>query len=77
MIEESYKKEGINYRINEPYDPKVGLCGAMDCVTGYNWPKWQTEVVMLEIRNDYCSDPVWRKKHANILAPIIEELQKK
>jgi predicted N-formylglutamate amidohydrolase len=77
MIESAYKKEGVSYRLNEPYKPEDGVCFAMDAVNTWNWPHWSTDVVLLEFRNDYCSDPAWRKKQVNILSPIINELKNK
>ena len=75
LIEEAYKREGVSYRLNEPYKPEDGVCSAMDALNTWNWPEWSTDVVLLEFRNDYCSDPRWRKKQVNMLTPIIEELK--
>lgn len=77
MIESAYKKEGVSYRLNEPYKPEDGVCFAMDAVNTWNWPEWSTDVVLLEFRNDYCSDPAWRKKQVDILAHIVNELKNK
>jgi predicted N-formylglutamate amidohydrolase len=74
-IEFAYKKQGVNYRINEPYTPQEGVCHAMDSLYVYNWPEWYTDVVLLEFRNDYCEDPAWRKKQVEMLAPIIDSLK--
>jgi len=75
MIESGFKREGINYRINEPYNPKQGVCHAMDCISNYKSPDWFTEVVLLEFRNDCCLDRKWRKKQVEILSKIVEYLK--
>jgi predicted N-formylglutamate amidohydrolase len=76
MIESAYKREGVEYRVNEPYHPKEGVCHAMDNIQTYNWPESQTDVVLMEFRNDHCSDSKWRKKQISILKPIIDQLAK-
>jgi predicted N-formylglutamate amidohydrolase len=77
MMESIYKREGVTYRLNEPYKPEDGVCSAMDALNTYNSPEWETDVVLLEFRNDYCSDPTWRNKQVNMLSPIIEKLNNK
>lgn len=77
MIESAYKREGVSYRVNEPYSPKDGVCQAVDALNTWNWPEWYTDVVLLEFRNDYCSDPSWRKKQVNILSQIVDTLKDK
>lgn len=74
LIESEYKREGVNYRINEPYHPNEGVCHAMDCISTYKWPDWYTQVVLLEFRNDYCSDTKWRKKQVDMLTKVVEYL---
>lgn len=70
-------KNEINFRLNEPYDPKDGEFHIMDSVSGYNIPEFFNEVVLLEFRNDLCSDSNWRNKIAKIISPIIKELNEK
>jgi len=77
MIESKYQKEGVNFRINEPYKPGDGTCHTLDCLETYNAPDWLTDVVMLEFRNDFCSDPSFRKRQSKMLAGIINELKNK
>ena len=77
MIESVYKREGVSYRLNEPYKPEDGVCSAMDALHTHSWPEWYTNVVLLEFRNDYCNDPIWRRKQVKMLSPIIEELKHK
>ena len=56
----------MSYRINEPYNANDGLCYNLDVMTSYKYPTL-TEGVLLEFRNDYCSDPNWREKITEIL----------
>ncbi len=46
----------------------------MDSIITSMWPEYYVEVALMEFRNDYCSDPKWRKKISGILSPIIKEL---
>jgi predicted N-formylglutamate amidohydrolase len=76
MLESVYKKNGVNYRLNEPYNPSEGVCHAMDSIITYDSPNKEVITCLLEFRNDYCSDKEYRKKHVNLLSPIVEELGK-
>lgn len=75
LIESAYQREGVDYRLNEPYHPNEGVCHAMDCMSTYKWPEWYTQVVLLEFRNDYASDPKWRRKQVEILSKVVEYLK--
>lgn len=74
-MQHAFKKGEVTFRLNEPYDPKEGVCHTMDSIITSNWPEYYTNVALLEFRNDYCSDPKWRKKISNLITPIVKELQ--
>jgi predicted N-formylglutamate amidohydrolase len=74
-LEQIYKDQGVIYRLNEPYSPQDGVCFAMDSLTTWNMPEWTTETVLLEFRNDYCSNPAWRRKQVKMLSGLINELK--
>jgi len=77
MLEEGFKKHGIIYRLNEPYSPDEGVCYAMESLMFWNLPDFETEAVLLEFRNDHCSNPKFRNKIVDIMTPIVNELNKK
>ena len=74
QLEETFKKEGYKYAINDPYDANDGLCYATDIMTSYKYPEI-IEGVLLEFRNDLCIDPKWRKKVVQMINPIINKLK--
>jgi predicted N-formylglutamate amidohydrolase len=74
-LEQIYKEQGVTYRLNEPYSPQDGVCFAMDSLTTWNMPEWTTDTVLLEFRNDYCSDPSWRRKQVKMLTGLVNDLQ--
>jgi predicted N-formylglutamate amidohydrolase len=73
-LETAFKKDGISYRLNEPYKPSEGVCFAMDCIETYN-DAGRTDAVLLEFRNDYCSDKSFRERITNVMTPLINDLK--
>jgi len=63
----------VSYRVNEPYDANDGLCYSLDVMTAYKYPIL-TEGVLLEFRNDYCSNREWREKVSGYLKPALNSL---
>lgn len=76
-IEEAFKKNNVDYRLNLPYDPKEGVCFAMDSVSTSLWPEFVVKTAMLEFRNDLITDVKYRANMVNILAPVFMELNDK
>jgi predicted N-formylglutamate amidohydrolase len=74
MLEEAFKASGVTFRINEPYDLTQGVCHAQDSMLRWNYPN-NPEVLLIEFRNDFATNPKWRKKITNIIAPIIDQLK--
>lgn len=74
-LEAEFIKNNISYRLNEPYHPRDGVCFVLDSLQ--SWTSDKTDVILLEFRNDYCSDPVFQKQIANIFTPILQSLQNK
>lgn len=66
----------MNYRINEPYDARDGLCFTLESIISHNQPNAteRVEGVMLEFRNDFCSNKDFRRKQSLILGEIIKSL---
>lgn len=62
--------------MNEPYDPKEGVCHALDSFVNYKMPDIEVPIegVLLEYRNDYCSDPVFRRHQAELMSEVIKSL---
>jgi predicted N-formylglutamate amidohydrolase len=73
LIEEAFKKNGIRYKINEPYDLNEGVCHVQDSILRWNNPD-NPEVLLIEFRNDFAVNPKWKKRMINILTPIIKSL---
>jgi predicted N-formylglutamate amidohydrolase len=72
-LQEAFTNAGMKCLLNEPYDMKDGVCQAQDSMVTWGYPE-VTEVVLIEFRNDYCIDPVWRKKVIDALLPVIKKL---
>jgi predicted N-formylglutamate amidohydrolase len=72
-LEDAFINAGIKCRLNEPYDMKDGVCHAQESMMSWTYPD-VTEVVLIEFRNDYCIDPVWRKRVIDAMLPVIEKL---
>jgi hypothetical protein len=47
----------------------------VDSLSSWNSPEWDTGVVLLEFRNDFCSDNTWRKNQVKILTEVINQLK--
>lgn len=74
FIESAFSKTDVAYELNKPYSNTI-MVGVSNMLGCYKLPK-QTECVTIEIRNDYCSDPTFRKKLISIIAPAVIEFLK-
>ena len=74
MLQQAFTEAGVRCLLNEPYDMKSGVLNAQDNIISWKHPD-KTEVVMIEFRNDHCSNPEWRKKMIDAIIPIIDSLK--
>jgi len=60
-----------------PYDPKEGVCHAMDTIEVSLWPEQYVKCALLEFRNDLITQPKYRANMVKILSPVIKELSQR
>lgn len=60
-----------------PYDPKEGVCHAMDTIITSLWPEQYVKCALLEFRNDLITQKEYRENMVKIISPVLKELSEK
>jgi predicted N-formylglutamate amidohydrolase len=68
-IARAFNAAGMSARVNEPWSGLKGIMYSADC---FRCNGAGREALMLEFRNDVCTQPSWRAEAVRILAPLLK-----
>ena len=72
-MQNALENNNYNFRNNEPYNAKDLFMASLNGMASWNYPE-MTEVVLIEVRNDLCSDVDYREKLSSVIADVLVKI---